>query len=371
MPLTSRVDINVGYSCNERCKFCYYIQTVKDRGKEKDLPTEEIKERIAYIRNQGIETLEFTGGEPTIRNDLIELVRYAKSLGFQSISMITNGLRLARPEYAKACVEAGIDDYLLSIHGDNAAVQDKVTEIPGSFDKAIEAVRNLKKFPVKIRANCVISGLNYKGAVDTLALYHELGIQTANFILFNPIVEADWKSAPELNVAYSDAAPYLKAAIDKYKDKIHKITVRYIPFCLMKGYESYVTNMPQIQYDPDEWDYLIRTSIREGKFITTAALWVGMLLHPSKRRALSLGWTTLKHEGIKYFLQIKNKVFGSECHKCSYKPICDGLWRKYAAWKGFGELKAIEGPRIQEPTHFLQQNPNFPVLPHTSKRPAA
>ena len=38
----------------------------------------------------------------------------------------------------------------------------------------------------------------------------------------------------------------------------------------------------QIQYDPDEWDYLLRTSIREGSLISTAALWVGMILQPFK-----------------------------------------------------------------------------------------
>ncbi len=359
MQLTSRVDINVGYSCNERCKFCYYIQTIKDREKEKDLPTEEVKKRIAYIRNKGVHTLEFTGGEPTIRNDLIELIAYAKSLGFKSISMISNGIRLAQPEYAKACVEAGVDDFLMSIHGHEPGVHDRVTEIPGSFDKVVQATKNLTKFPIKVRANCVISGYNYRGAVETLALYHSLGLRTANFILFNPIVEADWRSAPELNVAYSDAAPFIKKAIDEYKDKIPKITVRYIPLCLMQGYEQYVTNMPQIQYDPDEWDYLIRTGIREGKFIATAALWMGMLLYPGKSRLWKKGWNTFKHEGIKYFLQIKNKAYGKECHHCAYKGVCDGVWRKYADWKGFGELKAIEGPKVVDPTYFLKAHPIY------------
>src|SRR5437667_44488 len=105
VPLTSRVDINIGYSCNERCKFCYYIQTIKDREKVKDLTTDECKARIKYIHSQGIETLEFTGGEPTIRNDLIELITYAKALGFKSISMITNGVRMAQPQYTKSVVD--------------------------------------------------------------------------------------------------------------------------------------------------------------------------------------------------------------------------------------------------------------------------
>ncbi len=357
--LTSRVDINVGYSCNERCKFCYYIQTLKDTNKEKDLSTQEVKDRIRYIHSKGIETLEFTGGEPTIRSDLIELVTFAKKLGFKSISIITNGLRMANPDYAKACVEAGIDDYLISIHGHNKEVHDRVTEIPGSFDKAMMCVKNLNAHPVKVRANCVISGINYKGAKDTLALYHSLGLQTANFILFNPIVEADWRSAPELNIAYSEAAPFIKEAIDGYKDKIKKITVRYIPLCLMQGYESYVTNMPQIQYDPDEWDYMIRTTIREGKIITTLALWIGLLLNPFKKRLFERGWNVYKHESIKYFLQIKNKIYGKACHSCSYKGVCDGVWRKYAQWKGFDELHPIPGPKLTDPAHFLNLNKNY------------
>lgn len=359
MQLTSRVDINIGYSCNEKCKFCYYIQTVKDRDKEKDLSTDEVKRRIQYIQSHGIKTLEFTGGEPTIRPDLVELISFAKSLGFKSISMITNGLKTANFDYAKKLVDAGLDDVLVSIHGDNAQVHDQVTETKGSFDKTIQTVKNFLQLPVKVRANCVISGYNYKGAVETLALYHSLGLQTANFILFNPIVEADWKSAPELNVAYSDAAPYIKQAIDLYKDKIKKITIRYIPLCLMQGYEEYVTNMPQIQYDPDEWDYLLRTGIREGNFINTVALWAGMILQPFKTTSMKQGWNTFKHRGIKYFLQIKNKVYGSQCNKCAYKGVCDGVWRKYAEWRGFDELTPVEGKRIDDVTHFIKKNPNF------------
>jgi MoaA/NifB/PqqE/SkfB family radical SAM enzyme len=227
MQLTSRVDINIGYSCNEKCKFCYYIQTVKDRNTEKDLSTDEVKRRISFIHSKEIQTLEFTGGEPTIRPDLVELIAYAKSLGFKSISMITNGLRTANFDYAKKLADAGLDDVLVSIHGNNAKAHDDVTETAGSFDKTIQTVKNFQQLPVKVRANCVISGYNYKGAVETLALYHSLGLQTANFILFNPIVEADWKSAPELNVAYSDAAPYIKQAIDEYKDKIKKICPKF------------------------------------------------------------------------------------------------------------------------------------------------
>jgi MoaA/NifB/PqqE/SkfB family radical SAM enzyme len=354
MRLTSRVDINLGYSCNERCKFCYYQQTVRAHDRSKDLTTDEARRWIAYIRRRGIDTLDVTGGEPTIRNDLLDLVRYARSLGFRSISLITNGIRLTQPAYTKACVEAGIDDFLLSIHGADAESHDRVTEVPGSFDKIVTAARNLAAYPVRVRANCVISGFNYQDPAAILDLYARIGIETANFILFNPIVEADWRSSPELNVAYADAAPHLQRAIDGRAGCFRRLTVRYIPFCLMRGYESHVTNMPQLRYDPDEWDYLVRTRIREGRLVSFGALCIGMALHPTKLRAILAGWDVYKHEGIKHFLQLKNKVRAAACRRCAYRLICDGLWRRYAEWRGFGELEPVPGPVIADPAHFLR-----------------
>jgi len=232
-----------------------------------------------------------------------------------------------------------------------------VTGVPGSFEKAVQAARNLRSSPVRLRANCVVSGFNYRLPKETLALFAELGFSTANLILFNPIVEADWRSAPELNVAYSEAAPYLKEALDAFLGQFERLTVRYIPFCLMRGYEPYVTNMPQIQYDPDEWDYLVRTRIREGLLVSTLALAAGMLLHPTKRRALRAGLNVFLHESMKRFLQVKNKVRGPACQRCSYRLICDGVWRRYAEWRGTSELCAVEGPLIEDPAHFLRQRP--------------
>ena len=364
MRLTSRCDINVGYSCNERCQFCYYMQTVREHDRSKDLTTSEVKRWLDYLRRRGLDTVDLTGGEPTIRRDLFDLVRYARDVGFRSVSVITNGLRLAEAQYARDLVAAGVDDVLVSIHGATAAVHDRVTEVRGSFDRAVQAVRNLAAHPVRVRANCVVSGHNYRTAPDVLRLFQDLGIETANFILFNPIVEADWRTEPELNVAYADAAPHLQAAIDGYHDKFRRVVVRYIPFCLMRGYEQYVTNMPQLQYDPDEWDYLVRTRIREGWPIATAALVAGMLLHRTKRRALAAGWDVFAHEGIKRFLEVKNKVRGPACRECAYRYICDGLWRHYVEWKGTDELRTVPGEPLLDPTHFMR-----PVPPRAEARP--
>lgn len=364
LTLTRRVDLNVGYSCNMRCRFCYYQQTLHNlpggKFKVKDLSTARCKYWLALARRNGMERIDLTGGEPTIRGDLLELAAHARRIGFQSVCLITNGLRLAQKDYVSRLVDAGVDDFLLSIHGPTRQPHDLVTGVEGAFDRVIRAVGHIKEHPVKLRVNCVITQINHGLPLETVELFDGLGIETVNFILFNPIEEAGWASDPALNVAYSEAAPHLKRAIDRFAAPGRKITVRYIPFCLMRGYEPFVTNMPQIQYDHDEWDYLLRMRMRRGDLRSGLGLVLGIAVHPAKLGALRRGGIrTLTREGMKRFLQLKNKRFGSACRSCALRTICDGLWSRYVRWRGFDELETVHGARITDPTHFMQMNPQF------------
>ena len=89
----------MGYSCNADCPFCYYKISAKSRQKDKDLTTEQAKKLLRYIRNRGKEVVDLTGGEPTIRGDIFELVSYAKDLGFKEI--ISNPQNIVAIEWAE------------------------------------------------------------------------------------------------------------------------------------------------------------------------------------------------------------------------------------------------------------------------------
>ncbi len=91
MPLTTRIDANLGYICNNNCLFCYFR---KRKDLRRDISTQEAKKLFSLIRRLGIDTLEITGGEATIREDFLELVLFAKKeLFFKKITVITNGAR--------------------------------------------------------------------------------------------------------------------------------------------------------------------------------------------------------------------------------------------------------------------------------------
>lgn len=353
MEITRRIDLNLGCSCNIRCRFCYYQKSV-NAGKKRDLSTEQAKRWIRFFRKAGKEEIDLTGGEPTIRRDIFELISYCRELSYKKICVITNGIMLADKSFCDRLVESGLNDILFSLHGPDSAIHDSLTCFEGSFDKLRQAARNMAGTPVRMRSNTVVNGISYRHLEAITVLLKEWGMQRVNFILFNPIVEAGSSDA-EMNLKYEDAAVYLKKVVDRFKDDFEKITIRYMPFCIMPGYEQYITNMPQLHFDPDEWDYCLRTRFRNGLFMYLAALTLGLLAHPSKKRLFRLGWEKARHEAIICGLNLKNKKKGPACAACAYGLICDGLWQEYAAHAGFGELKTVQGKRIEEPFHFMKQ----------------
>lgn len=107
--------LEVTKRCNLNCRFCF-----ANGGKPEDDPTlEEMKAAIRDIVHQcGQPLLQLSGGEPTLRDDLPQLVRYAKEAGCSYVQLNTNGIRLAKePEYAKKLAEAGLDIVFLQFDG--------------------------------------------------------------------------------------------------------------------------------------------------------------------------------------------------------------------------------------------------------------
>ena len=107
--------LEVTRRCNLRCKFCFANGGIP----EEDPELEEMKAAIRDIAHRcGQPLLQLSGGEPTLRDDLPELIRCAKESGCSYVQVNTNGIRLAQdPEYAKQLADAGLDIVFLQFDG--------------------------------------------------------------------------------------------------------------------------------------------------------------------------------------------------------------------------------------------------------------
>ncbi|MHA1847950.1 MAG: radical SAM protein [Promethearchaeota archaeon] len=348
MKYTKRTRIFTGTACNVKCRFCYYYLSEKHNFWSK----KDIFKELDIAKSAGMKAVDFSGGEPTIHPDFIEIIKHAKDLGFGTICTLTNGSKMYKKDFTESIVKAGINDVLFSVHGYNPKEHDYITQVEGSFDKLIESIKNLKEFDIPFRINCTVSNINYKTLEKHAELYNELEPLQVNFILFNDFETAAGLS-DKVSIRYSEATPYIKKAIDMMKDKVKYINVRYIPFCFMKGYEKHVTDYPQKIYDPFEWSQ--RLLIRfPATGIKSFWRYSAFLAYSILKTRPKLKFSSDFFEDACVNVRMSKYVKSEACKKCKYDKICQGLEKSYIDLFGSSELESIEGEKIKNPLHFRE-----------------
>ncbi len=311
------------------------------------------------MKNFGIDTIEMTGGEVTIRPDFLDLVSYAKDhLRYQRISVITNGSRFCDEGFAKEAIKRGVDDVIVSVHGHNAELHDRLTERKGSFEEAMASARNIFRFGATCRTNTVINELNYRHAIDIAETIRGMGVKKINYIFFSPLDDAS-ETQKELWPRYSDAAPYVKKMIDQFRGQFDAISIKVIPFCFMEGYENFVTDFWQNLYDPFEWDFYNRVRIRRGLFIRTIAVLVGLLFFMDISRMRRIGLKKSLSEAIARVQSFRESAKSAVCRSCKYDRVCPGVWKDYAKRFGLEELRSISGKKIDDVEFSVRERFNI------------
>ena len=173
--------LEVTQRCNLRCRYCF-----ADGGsKEADPSTEECQSAIREIVRQcGRPLLQFSGGEPTLRDDLPELTRFAGEAGCSYTQLNTNGIRLARdPEYAKRLAEAGLDIVFLQFDGTRDEIYQALRGAP-LLETKLEAIRVCSGFRIGVTlVPTVVKGVNDQNLGEMIALARQLapGVRGIHF----------------------------------------------------------------------------------------------------------------------------------------------------------------------------------------------
>ena len=231
-------DILLNYNCNAKCLFC--SQDFDWRKEPNDLPFDKAVEHMYLAYKNGYRRLGFTGGEPTIRRELPKLIALARKIGYTYIRIQTNGVRIADYDYAKTLADAGLTFVKYSIHGHNAALHDKLVEVPGAFDKCLKSIENLKKLKIGIGVNIVLNEWNYKHLVDFYNLFL-LKLELSNFVIIAPLYEGNMtKNIDKIGVRLTEMAPHIRAAYEVFT-RINfpkpPLLLHFTP-CMLPGYEQ-------------------------------------------------------------------------------------------------------------------------------------
>jgi radical SAM protein with 4Fe4S-binding SPASM domain len=168
-----RMDLALTYRCNNDCSHCY---NARPRSFP-EISTQQWKEILDRLWDQGIPHIVFTGGEPTLRVDLPELIAHAEHNG-QITGVNTNGRRLADRPYVQELVQAGLDHVQITLESHDAQIHNLMVKSAHAWEQTVAGLRNVLESPLYVMTNTTMLRQNSQCLERTLEFLAELGVPT-------------------------------------------------------------------------------------------------------------------------------------------------------------------------------------------------
>ena len=169
--MVSAMEKDGAWHCNQKCLHCYAAG--QPMGETPELSTEQWKTVLETLRQANIPQVTFTGGEPTLREDLAELVEAA---AWFVTRLNTNG-RLLTPQLCAALYQASLDSVQVTLYSAEGNIHNQLVGVNG-FNDTVQGIRNAVAAGLIVSVNTPLCSLNTHYA-ETLRFAHSLGVRYA------------------------------------------------------------------------------------------------------------------------------------------------------------------------------------------------
>jgi MoaA/NifB/PqqE/SkfB family radical SAM enzyme len=250
------VSMTLEFRCNLKCNHCMIEGTMDDLEAE---PPAKFDELLAYnAEHRRWSGLIMTGSEITLRHDLPALATRARDSGFDHVRIQTHGMRLSNMEYCRELIDAGIDEFFVSVIAATRETHDAVSRVPGSYDRTMKGLENLEAFAnVASLTNTVVTAHNYAELPALVERLSPLGnLRQMEFWVYLPMNEHDEKG---LIASHLEVQPLLMEAVRSARALGRGAVVKHYPHCLLGEYADALDNsQPKLFIDPAFWQQFSR-----------------------------------------------------------------------------------------------------------------
>ncbi len=325
LPVLSEVALT--WRCNIKCLFCY--ASCRDIGEEEEDPELQELDTAQFMRVLDIirhdaeaPSVSFTGGEPTLRSDLADLIEYAsKRLGMR-VNLITNGTRIS-VRSAKRLKKAGLASAQVSIESPDAEIHDDIVGVDGAFQASVNGLLALKKAGITVHPHATLCSKNRASLSGMPRLVKSLGFDRFSM---NLVIPAGRGIDPDLAVKYHEVPSILGEILTSARTAgVRFMWYSPTPICLFNPVAHGLGNKGcsacegLLSIDPygrllpcSSWREPVGSLLNEG----FEELWWG-----PKARAL------------------RDKSFAHpECRHCVHFALCHGACPLYFRAHGYEEL---------------------------------
>ena len=320
LPVLSEIALT--YRCQNRCTFCY--ASAPDRGQEvPEMTTDEVKRILdAIVDDARVPTVSFTGGEPTLRPDLPDLIAYAKARRLRT-NLITNGMRCGANGYVDYLAAAGLDSAQVSLEAADPAVHDAVVGHTGAWQATVRGIRHLKAAGIHVHTNTTINRLNRDSLLDLVDLLADMG---QPYLSMNMVIRTG-DAVGSMEIGYQEIGELVLPLKERAVERGMKfVWYSPVPYCLFNpvahglGSQSCSAADGLLSIAPDG-SVLPCSSFEQG---------VGNLLH----EPFAVVWNrrTAKYWRRKEFLP-------PGCRECELADLCCGACPLY--WDERGDFSDV------------------------------
>lgn len=206
------VSWGVTKQCNLNCDTCYVNASLTRT--ENELSTAEAKKLlIDQLPSLGKKViLVLSGGEPLLREDILEIIRYGDKKGILMV-MGTNGT-LINTRFARELKENGLKRIGISIDSSKAEKHDKVKNVPGAFEAALKGIESCKKARLPFGIHTTITNKNFNELPEMIEFADRIGAVSYHIFFQIPIGRASAKDTVSRST-YRDLLYYIRSVRGK------------------------------------------------------------------------------------------------------------------------------------------------------------
>ncbi len=208
-----RMDLAITYRCNNKCVHCY----AGGPRQTAELSTGGWMAVIDKLHGLGIPQVVFTGGEPTMREDLVQLIAYAQKQELVS-GLVSNGRKLMDKTYLQSLIAAGLDHVQITVESNDAKVHDEITGTSGSWAETVQGLQNALSLPIYTTTNTTLNTINVDGIDATIEFLHGLGVKhfACNSLIYSG-------KAPAIAESFALEEATLEPILNRIKEKTSKL----------------------------------------------------------------------------------------------------------------------------------------------------
>jgi radical SAM protein with 4Fe4S-binding SPASM domain len=213
-----RMDLALTFRCQNDCIHCY----AGGPHETSELTTTQWKSVIDKLSEIGVFILTFTGGEPTLREDLPELLLYAQNKGMVT-GLISNGRRLKDKAYVDMLEKSGLDFVQVTLESHKPQVHDLMTSEKGSWKETVAGIQNAVQSQIYVSTNTTLSKHNALDFLTTIDYIEGLGVDAfgCNSLIYSG-------KAPNASEEFALTVEDLNTLLPKIRDKAQMVGLKFL-----------------------------------------------------------------------------------------------------------------------------------------------